>query len=375
MEQLRRQLTESTDVRPAIQRRLQSFQGAIQILSAPLTGILVLLISYSLYLARDFFLPVTLAVLLSLLLAPVVGALTRLHMSNAVSAAIVIVMIVGIATFGAYRLAGPAAEWIDRAPLNIRRAQSKLQSLLRPVEEMQETTRQIEELATLGKGKKAPTVEIKRPGLDEIVLVQSQRFFVWGGLSLILLYFLLASGDLFLVKLVKVLPTLEEKKCAVRICRRIESDISTYLSTVTLVNIGLGVIVGITMFLLGMPNPALWGVMAALLNYVPYLGALAGILIVTMVAILSFDNLTLILLVPSLYFVFNVLEAYVITPTFVGRKLALNPVVVFLWLIFLAWSLGVIGALLAVPLLAIFKIICDHCKPLGALGVFLSAEP
>ena len=378
MEQALRESTDSTDSkdnRPDIRHFLQFFLGPVDIRSLALTGILILLTFYTLYFARDFFLPVILAILLSMLLTPVIRVLNRIHIPQAASAAVVLVMVLGIATYGIYRLSSPAAEWIERAPQSVSRAQSKLRRLLRPVEEMRQTTEQIEKMATLGKDANTPTVEIRKPGLSEIVLVKSQHFFAWGGVTLILLYFLLASGDLFLLKLVKVLPTLKDKKRAVEICRQIQRDISIYLSTVTLVNIALGVAVGSAMFSLGLPNPVLWGVMATLLNYVPYLGALVGITILTIVGILTLDNLTPILLVPCLYFILNVLEAYLITPALLGRKLALNPVVIFLWLVFWSWIWGAVGALLAVPSLAIIKIICDHFMPLSAVGEFLGSEP
>jgi predicted PurR-regulated permease PerM len=128
------------------------------------------------------------------------------------------------------------------------------------------------------------------------------------------------------------------------------------------------------MYFLGIPNPVLWGVMTALLHYIPYLGALAGITILTVVAILTFDDFTRILLVPSTYFALHFIEAYFVTPTILGRRLALNPVMIFVWLIFWGWVWGVIGAVLAVPILAVLKIVSDHFKSLAPLGEFLGTQ-
>jgi len=179
---------------------------------------------------------------------------------------------------------------------------------------------------------------------------------------------------LFLLKLVKVLPTLEDKKRAVEICREVERNISVYLWTITLVNSGLGLALAIAMHFLGMPNPALWGAMAALFNYVPYLGAATGIISLGLASALTFNDPMKIFLPPATYFLLSVVEGNFIMPLALGRSLALNPVIIFIWLIFWGWVWGVPGAVLAVPLLAILKIICDHLQPLSALGEFLGKE-
>jgi predicted PurR-regulated permease PerM len=194
---------------------------------------------------------------------------------------------------------------------------------------------------------------------------------VSAGVLVILLFFLLASGDLFLRKLVAVLPRLEEKKLAVEITRRIELDVSAYLLAITLVNALFGTTVAIAMFFLGLPNPVLWGVMAGLLHFIPFLGAVVGISIVTLVALVTLESTATILLVPTIYFALNLLEEYVVLPVVIGRRLMLNAVVVLLWLLFWAWLWGVPGALMAVPLLAIVKIVADHFDPLSSLAEFI----
>jgi predicted PurR-regulated permease PerM len=128
------------------------------------------------------------------------------------------------------------------------------------------------------------------------------------------------------------------------------------------------------MYLLGMPNPWLWGVMAAVLAYIPYLGALVGVSTVTVVAILTFDDIFRIFSVPIVYFTADTIQANLIFPMALGRRLALNPVVIFIWLIFCGWIWSITGALLAVPLLAIIKIIFDHIEQLAPIGEFLGSE-
>jgi predicted PurR-regulated permease PerM len=125
------------------------------------------------------------------------------------------------------------------------------------------------------------------------------------------------------------------------------------------------------MYLIGMPNPVLWGVMAGFLVFLPYLGPLIGISIITIVAFLTFNSIGRILLAPAIYIALETLQGQIITPIVLGVRFALNPVAVFVWLIFWGWMWGIIGALLGFPMLAVFKILCDHIQPLAPIGDFL----
>jgi predicted PurR-regulated permease PerM len=189
--------------------------------------------------------------------------------------------------------------------------------------------------------------------------------------TLVLLYFLLAAGDLFLLKLVKILPRLEDKKEAVEIAHEVERNISTFLFTITIINTCLGGLVALGCYLVGMRNPVLWGVVAALVNFIPYFGPIAGIVILTLAGFLIFDSMGQALLPAIIYYALHVVESNFITPTILGRRLTLNPVVIFISLMFWGWIWGIPGALLAVPLLMTFKILCDHFKPLTPIGEFL----
>jgi predicted PurR-regulated permease PerM len=206
------------------------------------------------------------------------------------------------------------------------------------------------------------------------VLAATQTLLVSAASTVVLLYFLLASGDMFLRKLVRVLDRFEDKKRAVGFAHAIQSDMARYLFTITCINTGLGAIVGAAMYLLGMPNPVLWAVLVAVFNYVPYVGAGANLCILTVVAFLTFDDLRHVLLVPGVYLVIEILEGQVVTPILTGRSLTLNPVVIFLAMLFWTWLWGVVGALMAVPLLMTLKIVCDHIESLQPVGEFLSGK-
>ena len=349
-------------------------QRALDIRSVSLTGLFVLAIFYTLYFARDFILPILLAWILSSLLAPIVRLFKRVRIPEPLSALFIILALLGILSYGVYSLSDPVAAWVHRAPQVLTDVRAKLHNFIRPVAQVQQTTKEIDKMTSLGKDEEAPAVELKKPGMGEVVLSRAKDLLFGGGVMLILLYFLLASGDLFLLKLVKILPTMENKKTAVEIYRQIEKDVSTYLTVVTLIYIGFGCVIGSAMYLLGMPNPWLWSVMAAVLAYIPYLGALVGLSTVTVVAILTFDDVFRILAVPMIYFTADTIQANLIFPMALGRRLALNPVVIFIWLIFCGWIWGITGALVAVPLLAIIKIISDQVEQLAPIGEFLGSE-
>jgi predicted PurR-regulated permease PerM len=345
----------------------------VHVSSFTLWGIFLLLVLAALKLGSDFLIPVMLAFLLSFLFAPVVRSLHQLYVPLSLGAAIVLLVFIGTLTFGIYRLALPATGWMAKLPQAARQLEFKLSDLKQTFRDFSKASREVERITKFDAGGGGQQVEVKKSSVGEIVLGQTQGFLIGGGLMLILLFFLLASGDMFLRKLVTVLPRFEDKKLAVEISRQIEHDISRYLGTVTLINAGFGAAVGTTMYFLDMPNPLLWGVMAGSLHFIPFLGALVGISIVALVALVTFDQISAILLPPSAYLLLNLLEEWLIFPFVIGHRLLLNPVVVFIWLIFWGWLWGIAGALMAVPLLAIFKIVCDHLEPLSAVSEFLAA--
>jgi predicted PurR-regulated permease PerM len=176
---------------------------------------------------------------------------------------------------------------------------------------------------------------------------------------------------MFLRKLIKVLPSFEDKKRAVEIARQIETEISTYLVTITLINVALGLAVWGALALIGVPTPLLWGVLATFANYIPLLGPLTMISVLTMVGLLTFPDLPHALMPPGAFLGLHFLESYLLTPMILGRRLTLNPVVIFLGLIFWGWLWGIAGALLAVPIMMVLKIFCEHSEPLAPIGEFL----
>jgi len=359
---------ESESAQPRDLTELPKAITSLNIRSIALTGIFVLLALYTLKVASAFLIPIVLAVLLSFLFASTIRTLQRFWIPPPLGAVLVVGCLVGAVGFGIYRLALPARDWMGKLPEAARQIEDKLKGVKQSVREVTKAGQEVDRLTNLGTGEKTQKVEMRKPSLGESLLDPTQDILVGSGIVLVLLFFLLASGDLFLRKLVTVLPRFEDKKAAVEISHQIERDISAYLFAITLVNAAFGLAVATAMFFLGMPNPLLWGVMAGLLHFIPFLGAVIGISVVTLVAAVTLNDMNTILLVPAVYLSLNIVEEHLILPLVMGRRLMLNPVVVFVWLIFWSWLWGVPGALMAVPLLAIVKIICDRSEPLAALA-------
>jgi predicted PurR-regulated permease PerM len=190
--------------------------------------------------------------------------------------------------------------------------------------------------------------------------------------TLVLLYFLLASGDLFLRKLARVMPTSRDKEEATAIVHEVQHNISRFLFTITCINVCVATLVSGIFYVVGMDNPLLWGALAGLLNFIPYFGPFTVVIVLTLVGVSTGESVGEGLLPPLIYLGVHALEANFITPMILGRRLTLNPVVIFTSLIFWTWLWGIAGALLAVPLLMTLKIICDHFKPMAPVGEFLS---
>jgi predicted PurR-regulated permease PerM len=276
----------------------------------------------------------------------------------------------GLVGFTAYELSEPIAEWLDKAPRDLRIVERKVRSWGDSVGELSTA---IERLEKLGQKKKTVTVvEVDAGGPVSRLLSHTWQTVIGFFLTLLLLYFFLARGDSFLGKLVDLTPSFKNKKRIVDAFREIESRVSGYLLAITAINAMLGVSVGLAMWLLDMPNPTLWGVAAAFLNFVPYLGALTGIVIIAFVSLVTFDATSAILAPPAVYLLLTSLEGSVLTPTILGKTLSLSPVAVFIALLFWGWMWGVFGVAIAVPLLIAFKIGCDSSERTAPLAHLLT---
>jgi predicted PurR-regulated permease PerM len=371
LEAIREEPPEEERPRSDVKRLREILEGSFGVRSLALTGLFILACFYTLYFGRAFFLPITLATLLSFLLRPLVRGMKRLRVPDALGAGLVVLGLLGLLGLGLFELSGPAYEWMQQAPQSLRKVEGKLRDLKKPVQTMSKATEQMEKMAKVAGGKEPARVTVATETLGQRVFSQTTDFVAKGVVMFILLYFLLASGDMFLRKLIKVLPSLADKRRAVDIARQIETEVSSYLATITLINVVVGVAVWGAMTLIGLPNPLLWGALATIANFIPYLGMIAMSSVLAMVGLLTFPDLPHALLPPAAFMGLHVLESYLLTPLILGRRMTLNPVVIFLALTFWGWLWGITGAILAVPIMVVFKIFCDHSEPLAPIGEFL----
>jgi predicted PurR-regulated permease PerM len=256
-------------------------------------------------------------------------------------------------------------------PQGIPRLENHLVALKRPIDALQEVIQKAEHV-TDDPGKKEATVSVRRDiGLTTVLFAGTRA--VLDGLftTVLVLYFLLVAGQTFMRRIVEVLPTFSDKRQAVDISQQIETDISAYLLTITTMNAIVGSATALAMYLCGLGDPLLWGATAFLLNYVPILGPLFGVGIFLLAGMLSFDSFWSALLPPALYCGIHLVEGETLTPMLLARRFTLNPALVILSLVFWFWMWGVPGAILAVPMLAILKIVSDRVRPLKVLGHLL----
>jgi predicted PurR-regulated permease PerM len=346
--------------------------------ATPLQIVLIVLGTITfLYFARPVVLPVFLACVAGMTLKPLIRWSSCCHIPPAFSAAIVLCLLVGAVGVGFFQLGRPALTWMNEAPQHMTDLRQRVQNMFPRIARFNLAAAAVNNLGATEEEKKeqqekAPIVEVKDSRGTSSILNWTGTLLVGIGETLVLVYLLLASGDLFLQKLVRVMPTLSDKKRAVEVSHEIQQNISNYLFSVSLINIGLGIVVGGGLYFMGVPNAAMWGMLVAVLNFVPYFGPVAGVIVLGTVGLLTFDTLWQGLLPPAWYLLLHLLEANLITPVLLGRRFTLNPVVIFVSLIFWMWLWGVPGALLSVPILVSIKVVCDRVPAMSPVSELLS---
>jgi predicted PurR-regulated permease PerM len=338
--------------------------------SVSLTGLFILALVWFLHQARDFAVPLTLALLLHFLLMPVVRWFKGHRVVEPVAAAIILLAITGLVTITMYELAAPAAQWLEKAPRAFRVIESRLLPVKESVSQLSEAT---DAMNRVGQTDSSPAVRKVEVVPDRRAAIVSLLGTTMAGIgtTLLLLYFLLASGDLFARKLLTVLSRREDRGCAVDILEGLERQMSQYLLQTLVIQGGLGFALWLSLWALGMPNPGLWAAAAAILQIVPYIGGLVVLVLIAVVAAVTFDDTWSIAGPVMAYLLLTTLKGFV-APVLLGQRLVLNPVAVLVSLVFFGWMWGLAGTLLAVPLLACFKIMCDHIESLRWAGEFLA---
>lgn len=333
--------------------------------------IVAIVVIAALRLGRVFALPVVIAMLLTLTLSAPVRWFQRRRVPGRVAAALVVFGMLAGGVGAASLLASPAVEWVAAAPSAFKTLEAKIQHITRPLTALRRSADRMEQAAAPGDANAPRTVQLATPGLFTRLSVDSLAA-VPVALSVVFLtYFLLANDALVRRKLAGLLPGREELQRREHLLGEIELAASHFLVTVSLINVGVGTITGLALWAVGVPNPVLWGAIAAVLNFVPYLGPAVTATLIAAAALASIDSTPRALLAPAAFLCVHLTESNFVTPFVLGRHLPLNTVAMFLGLLFFGWLWGIPGAVLAVPLTVCAKLVCDHVPALAHVGELL----
>ncbi|MDB5318985.1 MAG: hypothetical protein JWN40_616 [Phycisphaerales bacterium] len=334
-----------------------------------------------LYFGREFFVPIVFAILLNALFRPVVRLMERAHIPTAIGGAIVVLGLMTAIVAAGFALAGPLQRWMHEAPERFRAAEKKLDKLRQPVQQVSQVASQIEHAAqgpttvpadaAAGAPPVAPVPAPQSRGLAARFLDGSTKLLSAIVEVLLLLYLLLAAGDMFVKKLIKIIPLWSDKQAAEQVVDQSQGVVMRYLLVTLAINIGQGIVVGLVMWWLKMPSPLLWGFFTVILELIPYLGATVMVALLAVIAFATFDDIGHILAAPGSYLIITTIQNNVVSPVLYGQHLKLNPVSVLIGVLLWWFLWGIPGAFLAVPIIATFKIIADHVDTLKPVGEFL----
>jgi predicted PurR-regulated permease PerM len=338
-----------------------------------LGGIFLLLLLTLIHVASVIVIPIILAFVLKLVFQPVFRLLRSWKFPRIIAATIVLcALVIGIVGLGTV-LSAPATSWAQKLPESFPQLQERFEFLSKPMEKTQKILIQADNLGN-APGQKVMAVQLPGTRLSDRIFADTQLLASGLFTTMLVLFFLLTSDDIFLRRLVEVLPTFQNKRQAVDISQQIEHDISRYLLTITTMNAGVGIATGIIFRICHIDNPLLWGSLAFLLNYIPMMGSLLAAAVFLLVGLMTVNTLSAAMLPALLYMLVHIVESIMITPLLMARRFTLNPVLVILALVFWYWMWGLAGAVLAMPMLAITKIICDRVEALQAFGHFLEGD-
>ena len=355
---------------PGASRPSRLVPFASHLLIPLLAAILAVLGIAGLQFASSLLVPIVAAVLLTLLLGPLVRWMCRFGVVEPVAAAIIVFGTVILIISAIVVLAGPATEWLRRAPATMHQVEEKLRSI-EPLSVIQATAMSLAHLTGAAGDSSAATIQVVPPGpLSEMGWTTAHV--VGGLLSVVFLtFFLLASGSMFRRKVAYLVPGGVQRTRMKRALYEIEQQMSRYLLINTLISIGFGLATWGLLALIGVPNALLWGTLAGLSNYIPYLGAAATVVMIGIVTLATFDGTQATILACGGFLLLDLIKGHLVCPLVLGRRLPLNTVAILLSLLFWGWVWGIMGVIIAVPLTVMIQIVCSHTERFRGVGIVL----
>lgn len=340
-------------------------RGKSMLLRVSTTGLFALAVLAALHIGKSFFAPIALAVLFAVILYPLVRLIRRTGCPKTLAAATSVVMALAAIAIAITTLAPPAEVWMNRLPFFVRQIELKLDGLFDSIQAAREMTSQIANMGADDQTDGEPVVVVEQEQPVDLTFVANAPLILFQALmTLILCFFVLAFGPQLIDGLVAAVRD-EERRDRVRTALgRVASSVGQYYQTVTIINIGLGLVTAGAMAALGMPEPALWGFMAAVLNFIPYIGPAATTGVIGLISLLSFYGWGQILAPPLIHFALNAIEGQFVTPMVLSHRLTLNPLLVVLSVLFWGWVWGLVGVLLAVPILAAVRVLSEEVEEL-----------
>ena len=331
----------------------------------PVVGLFVLAVIAALYFGSAILMPILFGMIMAVMLAPLVEKLSRLHISEPIGAALVMAAMLGLLVLVIELLVLPARDVLAELP-------EQVQALLGHLLEWVRSFRLGNWLSPRNSAELTNQATAKGMTLTGDFLKAAPTFILSTVSACLLAYFLLSSGDLFLTKLVRILPTIRDKVRAVKVVRTVQQEVALYFASVSMINLALGVTVTLLTWAFGLPMPWFWGALVALLNFIPYIGASVSAILLLLAGMAFTDSFSQAVFLVASFIGITFVEGQLINPVLVGKRLELNHTIVFVSLLFWGWLWGVGGMLLAVPMLIIIKKFADHTPGWEAVAEFLA---
>jgi predicted PurR-regulated permease PerM len=326
-----------------------------------------------LYFAQAVFIPIALAILFALVLSSPVEVLHRRRLPRSLSAVLILVIFLGIMGVAVDQLWTPAQQWFANAPRTVKIISQKLGPVARVMRRIDAITDRAGHLTdAAGATPTVPAKEVPAASTAGGLLLETRTALVATMTVIILTLFFLAGGPPMLVRLTNAVAGDVHSTHVLKVIDAVRREVGRYYATIALINVGLGLATWLAMAALGMPNPILWGVLAGVLNFIPYVGSATTLLVLTVVAFVSFDGVGRVVAVAATYLGLATLEGQIVQPLLVGHRLDLSPVIVFLALWVGGWFWGVAGIVMAVPGLVALKVVAEHSERGLPLLEFLS---